>query len=125
MAEEFAKLSVPELESLIERARAEIGRRKEAAKATLLDEFQQKLKSLGLEMNDILPKAERKARKTTGAKTKTVVAPKKYRNPDNHDQVWSGGRGPIPAWVTETLASKKITKEQFMADPRYLNPAVA
>ncbi|MBF0140007.1 MAG: H-NS histone family protein [Magnetococcales bacterium] len=43
---------------------------------------------------------------------KGIKLPPKYRNPDNHEQTWSG-KGPTPKWLRD-LESQGRNRDQFL-----------
>jgi DNA-binding protein H-NS len=124
MSDEFAKLTVPEIQSLIERAHAEIARRKDAAKEDLKAEIAKKLKSAGLEFEDLFPSADKKARKsksriTEGNEASERVVVAKYKNHVTGD-TWSG-RGPHPPqWVRSVMSERNWTLEEFKRSTDFL-----
>ena len=65
MTDEFGKLSDLELLSLIHRAQQEIQHRKEAGKEQLRVEIEEKLKTFGLDIDDVFPGVGKKPRKAS------------------------------------------------------------
>ena len=102
-------LSVPELNQLIEDARAALEGKKQGAKAQLIEEMRQKAAQLGLELGDLLdkPGPRTNVRKPRSDAGKAVAA--KYRSPEG--ETWTG-RGRMPRWLTEALHHGKA-KEDF------------
>jgi DNA-binding protein H-NS len=114
------KLSDLEILSLIERAKAELDRRKEDKKEQLRAEIEAKLKSAGLDLGDLF-ESERKNTRGAGKSKeddgqKTVVA--KYKNHVT-GETWSG-RGRAPKWVVATLQERDWTVEEFKQSDEFL-----
>ena len=119
MADEFANLSVPEIQALIERAHAEIARRKEAGKETLKAEIAEKLRMAGLDFADLFPetgKGKKSGVKTEGAKR--VVAPK-YKDHAS-GETWSGRGAYPPRWVAMIMSQRGWTLEDFKNSEEFL-----
>jgi DNA-binding protein H-NS len=117
--DEFVKLTDLEVLSLIERAKIELARRKEADKEKLRAEIEAKLKNAGLDLGDLF-KSERKS--ASGGKSKdndgqSSVAPK-YKNHVS-GETWSG-RGRAPKWVTTILQQREWTVEEFKQSDEFL-----
>lgn len=119
MSEEFAKLSVPEIEALIERAHGEIDRRKQAGKETLKAELAERLKSAGLEFADLFPELAKagKGKSKAEAPKREVVA--KYKNHAS-GETWSGRGARPPVWVKMVLSERGWTIEQFKQSEEFL-----
>jgi DNA-binding protein H-NS len=101
-------LSVPELNQLIEDAKAALEGKKQGAKAQLIEEMRKKAAQLGLDLGDLLdrlgPKTNiRKPRSDAG---RAVTA--KYRSPEG--ETWTG-RGRMPRWLTEAIRHGKAKKD--------------
>lgn len=95
MSDEFGKLSVPDLQALIERAHQEIERRKEAGRETLRAEIEAQLINSGLELTDLFPEAVRgvaRARKTKAKEDGKATVPKYKVTP-------AARHGPVAARV--------------------------
>ena len=96
VSDEFLKLSDLEILSLIERAKVELDRRKEANKEQLRAEIEAKLKSAGLDLGDIFESGRKRTRVAGKSKEddgQSGVAPK-YKNHVT-GETWSGrGRSP-------------------------------
>ena len=102
-------LSVPELNQLIEDAKAALQEKKQGARAQLIEEMRQKAAQLGLELGDLLdkPGPRTNVRKPRSDAGKAVAA--KYRSPEG--ETWTG-RGRMPRWLTEAMHHGKA-KEDF------------
>ncbi len=120
MSDEFANLSVSEILSMIERARAEIDRRKAAGKESLRAEIAEKLKSAGLDLGDLFPDVGRKARKSgkTKADGEKVVAAK-YKNHVT-GETWSGRGAHPPQWVKSIMLGRRWALEEFKQSDEFL-----
>lgn len=120
MSDEFAELSDLEVLSLIERAKTELGRRKESGKETLRAEIEAKLKDAGLELGDLFEgddKGAGLAGKSKGHDGKSVVAAK-YKN-QTSAETWSG-RGRSPKWVAVVMQERQWTIEDFKQSHEFL-----
>lgn len=119
MADEFANLSIPEIQALIERAHAVIAHRKEAGKETLKAEIAEKLRSAGLDFADLFPEAvgaKKGAAKSEG--TKRAVAPK-YKDHAS-GETWSGRGAYPPRWVLSVMSQRGWTIEDFKKSEEFL-----
>jgi DNA-binding protein H-NS len=118
--DEFVKLSDLEMLSLIERAKAELLRRKEVGKERLRAEIEEKLKSAGLDLGDLF-ESERRSTRGAGKSKETdglkAVAPK-YKNHVT-GETWSG-RGRSPKWVAEILQEREWAMEEFKQSDEFL-----
>lgn len=119
MTGEFANLSDLEILSLIHRAQEELTRRKESQKETLRAEIEQKLKTAGLDLADIFPKAgSRRESDSAPTATRASSAPK-FKNHVS-GETWSG-RGPHPPqWVKSILMERGWTLQEFKASEEFL-----
>ena len=95
MAKDLAALSHKDLLKLkqdVEKALrdSETRARKEARKAA-----EKAAAEFGFSLDDVA---------SNGTPRKKPVSPPKYRNPDNHDETWSG-RGRKPRWLNEAIAA--------------------
>ena len=119
MSDEFAKLSVIEIKTLIERAQIELAVRKNAGKEKMKAEIAERLQAAGLDFADLFPelgskKSSRKAKPGEGEK-----ALAKYKDHVSGD-TWSG-RGPRPPqWVKSIMSQRGWTIEQFKASEEFL-----
>ncbi len=120
MSDEFVNLSVSEMLSMIERAQAEIDRRKAASKESLKAEIAEKLKSAGLNLGDLFPDVGRKARKSGKSKAdgEKVVATK-YKNHVT-GETWSGRGAHPPQWVKSIMLERRWTLEEFKQSDEFL-----
>ena len=102
-------LSVPELNQLIEDAKAALEGKKQGARAQLIEEMREKAAQLGLELGDLLdkPGPRTNVRKPRSDAGKAVAA--KYRSPEG--ETWTG-RGRMPRWLTEAM-HHGMAKEDF------------
>ncbi|MEK4035722.1 H-NS histone family protein [Methylocystis sp. IM3] len=119
MSDEFANLTVPEIQALIDRASAEIERRKEAGRATLKAEIAEKLRDAGLAFADLFPEIGKgeKAKSKSDA-PKRAVAPK-FKNHVS-GETWSGRGARPPMWVNMILSERGWTIDQFKASEEFL-----
>lgn len=119
VSEEFVHLSVPEIEALIDRARAEIAHRKEAGKEALKVEIAEKLKSAGLDFGDIFPEFAKSA-----SRKEKVEAPKRFVAAKYKDHVsgetWSGRGARPPQWVLSICSQRGWTLAEFKSSDEYL-----
>lgn len=118
MSEEFIKLSVPEIQALIERAHAEIDRRKEAGKETLKAEIAEKLRNAGLDFSDLFPELGKVGKmKAKAGSLKREVLPK-YKDHAS-GETWSGRGARPPMWVKMILAQRGWTIEEFKVSEEF------
>jgi DNA-binding protein H-NS len=117
MSIDFDKMNVPDLESLIERAREEVSRRKVSARDRLKQEIEDKLKETGLDLADLFPGSGRRTKKS-GKETESRPAPIKYRDPVSLG-TWSGRGGRPPQWVKSIMMERRWTLEEFKASGEY------
>jgi DNA-binding protein H-NS len=115
VSDEFQSLSDLEILSLIERAKNELSRRKEAGKEELCAEIEAKLKAAGLDLGDLF-ESTRGAGKSKDTDSKNTVAPK-FRNHATQE-TWSG-RGRVP-WVATILQERDWTVEDFKGSDEFL-----
>lgn len=120
VSEEFEALSDLEVLSLIERAKIELARRKEAGKERLRAEIEAKLAKAGLDIGDLF-ESERKSTRGGGKSKESdgqsgVAA--KYKNHAT-GETWSG-RGRSPKWVTTILQEREWTVDQFKQSDEFL-----
>ena len=116
---DLSTYTLPELRKLQAKIEAEIRRRSDTTRRTLLKRMQKMAADEGLTLDDLLeaapapaaetkPAAKRAARGTAKkAKPAPVV---KYRNPANPEQGWSG-RGRKPQWALDWIAQGKPLEE--------------
>lgn len=102
MKTDFDNLSLDELLTL----RKQVNESLEKQKDNVIDEILEKMANIGITISD-LQAAQ------TPEKPASTAKPK-YRNPANHDQVWSG-RGKPPVWMRTHLDAGG-DKEDFLID---------
>ncbi len=99
------KMSDAKLNALLKDVNAEIARRKKANSATAKaeKELAALTKKYGAAtIKRLAANTKGKGRGRPVGKKRAKVAPV-YRNPDNHDQTWTG-RGRAPLWIAEAEA---------------------
>jgi DNA-binding protein H-NS len=119
MSDEFAKLSVAEIKSLIERAQIELAVRKHAGKEKVKAEIAERLQAAGLDFAELFPElGGKKSRKKSKAAGGSEV-PAKFKDHVSGD-TWSG-RGPRPPqWVKTIMSQRGWTLEEFKASEEFL-----
>ena len=100
---DLSKLSIEELETLVQDAQAEIVARREAEREKVLQQMRELAGSLGMTLEEVV-RAEK------GQKSGPGSVPPKYRHPDNPALTWTG-RGKRPSWVTEWLNAGKSLED--------------
>jgi DNA-binding protein H-NS len=90
---------------------------KESVEAT-----NQEVKAKPAKKTKTASKAQKKAPEKKVSKPKKKSITPKFSNPNNRGDEWTGRGARLPLWVSDILEQRKITKEQFKADPQYLNP---
>ncbi len=101
--------SIPELNQLMENAKRQIQKRREAEIQQIREQMQKMAQDLGMKPEDILNiSSEARKRKVNRALGKV-----KYRNPDNQEQTWTG-RGKRPNWLVQAIEKGK-TLDDFKA----------
>jgi DNA-binding protein H-NS len=118
VSDEFAKLSDLEILSLIERAKAELDRRKEDKKEQLRAEIEAKLKSAGLDLGDLFENERRGTRGKSKEDDGQKAVAAKYKNHVT-GETWSG-RGRSPKWVVAILQERDWTVEEFKQSEEFL-----
>jgi DNA-binding protein H-NS len=121
MSEEFSNLSVAEIEALINRAKQEIERRKQAGRENLRSEIEAKLASAGLDLSELFPEATnavRKPRKVKASDGGSVVLPKFKDHVSG--ETWSGRGARPPQWVKSIMSRRGWTLEQFKQSDEFL-----
>ena len=96
---DLAKLTVSQLQDLLQQIPAEIKRRELEEKTNVLNELRALAKAKGYSIEDLLAKEVKV--KAVGGKVKV-----KYRHPQNAGLEWTG-RGRKPKWVDAWLAEGK------------------
>ena len=119
MSDEFANLSVPEIQSLIERAHVEIDRRKEAGLEFLKAEIAEKLRNAGLDFGDLFPDAAKKVRTKARADGEKREVAAKFKNPVTGD-TWSGRGARPPRWVLMIMSERRWSIEEFKQSDEFL-----
>ena len=119
MSDEFGKLSVPDLQALIERAHGEIERRKQAGREILRAEIEAKLLSSGLELTDLFPETAKTASRTRKAKDGAKATVPKYKDHAS-GETWSGRGARPPQWVRSVMSQRGWTLEQFRQSVEFL-----
>ena len=114
---DFDKMNVPDLESLIERAREEIDQRKVSARDRLKQEIEDRLKETGLDLDDLFPGSGRKTKKS-GKETSGKSVPVKYRDPVSLG-TWSGRGGRPPQWVKSIMMERRWSLQEFKDSGEY------
>jgi DNA-binding protein H-NS len=104
---DLSKLSIEELQTLIQDAQAEIVSRREAERERVLEQMRELAGSLGMTLEEVV-------RGEKGQKGGPGSVPPKYRHPDNPALTWTG-RGKRPAWVAEWLSSGKSLEDAATA----------
>jgi DNA-binding protein H-NS len=120
VSDEFVALSDLEVLSLIERAKIELARRKEAGKEQLRAEIAAKLANAGLDIGDLFESERKSTRgggKSKGSDGQSGVAAK-YKNHAT-GETWSG-RGRSPKWVTAILQEREWTIDEFKQSDEFL-----
>lgn len=120
VSDEFVALSDLELLSLIERAKIELARRKEAGKERLRAEIEAKLKNAGLDIGDLFESERKSTRGGVKSKESDVQSgvAAKYKNQAT-GETWSG-RGRSPRWVTVILQEREWTIDEFKRSDEFL-----
>ncbi|MSP96846.1 MAG: H-NS histone family protein [Betaproteobacteria bacterium] len=119
--------SLPDLQRLLARIQAEISRRSETNRKTVLRELQRVAKKHGFDLAALVDpersgagkkdtaRPAKRAKKTAGAAqadNRRKVTPK-YRHPEQKDLTWAG-RGRKPKWVEEWLAMPNKSLDQLL-----------
>ena len=107
-------LNVDQLSDLVGKVQTEMASREKRKRQDLRAELERRVAAEGYKMGDIFPElgsappATRRRRKM----------PAKYRNPQNHDETWTG-IGRSPKWVQEILTERGIEMAAFKSIPMY------
>jgi DNA-binding protein H-NS len=117
MDHELNKMTVPELSSLIERAKNELEARKIQSKDRLKEEILTTLQNTGLDLADLFPETAGKKKKSKQS-GETKPAPIKYRDPVSQG-TWSGRGARPPAWVKSIMMERRWTLEEFKSSGEY------
>ena len=85
----------------------------EEAKKAVVEEMREKLTALGLSLDDVLPKSDRRGKKGKRGRSNTEQGlPIKYRSPEG--DTWSG-RGHIPKWLQQ-LEAEGHSRGEYAVD---------
>lgn len=108
---DIENVELSEINKLIGRLKTELEDRRVTAAAALLKRFEDDAASIGMTTEQILSANQAKGKSGRGA-TRSAATPSapKYRNPDNHEQVWSG-RGNSPEWFKAKMNAGVDKKE--------------
>lgn len=101
-------LSLHELHELISNAQQVLKEKKREAQQGVIAQFKALAEDIGVTVT-ILDEGQKMDRRSRSKGS--TVAPK-YRNPDNHDQTWTG-RGTKPRWL-KALVDEGSQMEEFM-----------
>ena len=104
---DFTNMSIPEIQALIASAQEAIALKKESEKAQVLEDMKALAKERGFDFSDFT--STKKPRKKSEAK---------YRNPENHEQTWTG-MGRKPNWLVATLEAGKSRHRRIKKRRRY------
>ncbi len=114
----FEELNFETLSSISSTVNGILAQRREAAKATFIQETINKSQELGLDLNfdDLMKQAKVKKgkRKPIGS-----VEPKyQFKDVDTNELIQITGRGRCPTPLKKLLEQQGITYEEFKADPK-------
>lgn len=104
---DISKLSVKELQNLLEIIPAEIKAREAEERKNALKEVTELAAKRGFKLEELIGQSETKAAVKTGTRRPAKI---KYRSPDDHQLKWTG-RGKKPTWVAAWLAKGKTLDE--------------
>ena len=104
---DLSKLSLEQLRALVPAAQQRIEELEEEQRQQAFDKVQAAAAEVGMSPTELLKHFG------VGARAKKPAKPK-YRNPENHDETWSG-RGRKPEWVVAWLEDGKKLAELAMA----------
>ncbi|MCK9283708.1 MAG: H-NS histone family protein [Rhodocyclaceae bacterium] len=102
---DLSKISIAELQSMLEKIPAEIEKRKAEEKQKVLDQIAALASSHGFSLDELISR-KASAGKKSGTRKPVAV---KYRHPQNPDLTWTG-RGRKPAWVNDWLNGGKTVE---------------
>lgn len=103
---DISQLSTEDINALLNNLQSEKEDRKETEKIELIEHIKQKAESLGIPLEEIAEEL------TKGRKRKRSKIEPKYRNPENHEETWTG-RGRAPQWM-QNLLNQGRQKEEFL-----------
>lgn len=103
MAIDLKNLNHNQLKELISKAQQRQDDLRKDKAAKLREKIEALIKAEGFALEDVYPRAGRRARRTGTVKPK-------YRNPENPSMTWSG-RGKRPRWFNAALAAGKKEKD--------------
>lgn len=115
----LAKLSIEQLNTLIEQARVELSDRQQKATADLVAEFRARAEKLGLDPVTVAAMLSPRAKGRRGSGDKRGSVAPKYRNPADPSQTWAG-RGKVPGWIE--LAPAAPGEKRGKPLPKFLIP---
>lgn len=101
------KMTVPEINALIEFAEQTLRHKQETAREELLTEFRKRASDLGLSLDRLVASRPASGSAKTASSGKKVAA--KYRGPNGEE--WTG-RGRTPSWL-KALEAEGTKREQF------------
>jgi len=103
---ELNELNYQELKALSVDVEREIKAREKDLKKEARQAVLSAAKEFGLSIEEIFG---------VDAKRTYNTAPKKYRNPENHDEVWTG-RGKQPTWFVHLTHARGVPVEQLLIE---------
>ncbi len=118
------KLSIRQLNTMIDEVKAELGRRNQLESAvseiaSVLEKYNLKTEDISLFTSD-RPKVSGRKKKSSGSQKigdKRHFVQKKYKDP-NSNATWTG-RGRTPKWVLTICDAENLTLEDFKKDKRF------
>ena len=108
--EDLLKAPLKDLLELEARLANAIDRKKATAKQDLAKELRELARANGFELEELAAIKVKKGRKARQDAGKPMQP--KYRNPAKESETW-GGKGPLPKWLKDYVASGK-SKEEFL-----------
>jgi DNA-binding protein H-NS len=101
---DISKLTIKELQSLLERVEEEIAKRKQREKSQLVESIAEIASEHGYSLRELIGPAARPVKGKRGRKRKPFAV--KYRHPKQANLTWTG-RGRRPHWINEWLDEGK------------------
>jgi DNA-binding protein H-NS len=125
LTSEFHIPTIPtlKLKALFKDIETELKHRQVTDKKKALERMHDIAAEYGLTLSEVINKDGRLDTKKPKLKNADQSHKTKYINPDNPDQTWSG-RGHMPKWLKEALATGK-TLEEFSAQQSQEQPETA